>query len=70
MEEKSLKRVTFTFEDDSERVLVGAELDDWETICSGKSDYLLPGNSQHVLASSAGGLIKGFVPPEAIGKRY
>ena len=66
--EKLLKQVTFTFEDGSERVLEGEELEQWEAICSNHSDYLLPGDMDHVLASSAGGRIRGFVPPGAVRK--
>ena len=66
--EKELREVRFTFKDGSQRVLKGKELITWETICSGYSDYLLPGDTDHVLASSAGGLIRGFVPPSAVAK--
>lgn len=66
--EIDLKRVTFEFEDGSQRVLEGDELIRWEVICSLLSDYLLPGNSSHVLATGYGGLIQGFVPPEVVSK--
>jgi len=67
-EELNLKKVTFEFEDGSQRVLVGDELAEWETICYLQSDYLLPGNPSHVLASGYGGLVRGFLPPEAVSK--
>ena len=62
--EKIIKRVVFTFEDGSERVLEGEELMDWEVICSFHSDYLLPGGPDYVLASSPdwAGMVRGFVP--------
>ena len=62
--EKQLKKVVFEFEDGSQRVLEGDELETWEAICSMKSDYLLPGDSDHVLARN--GLVRGFVPPWAV----
>ncbi len=62
--EKALKSVTFTFEDGAALVLEGERLEMWEALCDMKSDYLLPGNETHVLASN--GLVSGFVPPEAI----
>jgi len=64
--EFNLKKVTFEFEDGSQKVLEGDELTRWETICYLQSDYLLPGNSTHVLAKGYAGLVQGFVPPEAI----
>lgn len=64
--EKEIKRVVFTFDDGSEKVLEGDELDNWAAICLAKSDYLLPGGPDDVLASSMSGLIRGFVPPEAV----
>lgn len=66
--ELDLKKVTFEFEDGSQKILEGDELIRWEGICSLQSDYLLPGNCTHVLASGYGGLVQGFVPPEAISK--
>lgn len=66
--ELNLKKVTFEFEDGSQKVLEGDELTEWETICILQSDYLLPGNSSHVLATGYGGLIQGFVPPESVSK--
>ena len=66
--EKKLKCVTFTFQDGSTKVLRGQELEDWETICALQSDYLLPGDSDHILAVGYGGLVRGFVPPTAIGE--
>ena len=47
-----------------DRILEGDELGEWVAICYMHSDYLLPGNSSHVLASGYGGLVQGFVPPE------
>ena len=67
--ELSLKKVTFEFEDGSQRVLEGDELSQWITICYTQSDYLLPGNSTHILAIGYGGLVQGFVPPEVISKK-
>jgi hypothetical protein len=64
MRELNLKRVTFTFEDDSEKVLEGDELNEWITICYMHSDYLLPGNQSHVLGRLFGGIVRGFVPLE------
>ena len=58
--------MVFEFEDGSQKVLEGDELETWEALCSMKSDYLLPGDTDHVLAQMAGGLIRGFVPPEVI----
>jgi len=66
--EIDLKKVTFEFEDGSQRVLEGDELVRWEVICSLQSDYLLPGNVSHVLATGYGGLVQGFMPPEAVTK--
>jgi len=66
--ELDLKKVTFEFEDGSQRVLEGDELAEWETICYLQSDYLLPGNPSHVLGSGYGGLVRGFMPPEAVSK--
>jgi len=60
--EKELRKVTFTFEDGSEKVLEGEELNQWEAICFLCSDYLLPGAPDHVLANLYGGLVQGFVP--------
>jgi len=67
--ELNLKKVTFEFEDGSQKVLEGDELAEWEMICYLQSDYLLPGNSTHVLASAYSGIVRGFMPPEAVGKR-
>ena len=67
--ELSLKKVTFEFEDGSQKILEGDELSQWMDICYMQSDYLLPGNSTHVLASGYGGLVRGFVPPEAIKEK-
>ena len=67
MGEKRIKKVLFTFEDGSEKVLEGKELENWEAICLGLSDYLLPGNPDHVLAVGYAGAVLGFVPPEVIG---
>ena len=39
--EKSLKKVTFEFEDKTKKVLEKEELEQWEVICSLHSDYLL-----------------------------
>jgi len=64
--ELDLKRVTFEFEDGSQRILEGDELSQWIVLCYMQSDYLLPGNPTHVLASGFGGLVQGFMPPEAI----
>jgi len=64
--DKQLKKVTFTFEDGSEKVLEGEELVDWEVICSMHSDYLLPGAPDHVLATMYGGIVQGFVPASAV----
>ncbi|GAI00006.1 unnamed protein product [marine sediment metagenome] len=64
--ELELKEVTFKFADGTQRVLTGDELSVWETLCSLKSDFLLPGNSSHVLGSIYEGLIQGFFPPEAL----
>ena len=64
----NLQRVTFTFEDGSEKVLEGDELAKWETICYRKSDYLLPGAPDDVLASRYDGLVRGFVPPSELAK--
>lgn len=64
--ELDLKKVTFEFEDGSQKVLEGDELDTWIAICYMQSDYLLPGNASHVLARGYGGLVQGFMPPEAI----
>ena len=61
---KELKMVVFAFKDGSILTLEGDALDTWESICSFHSDYLLPGDSNMVLASRCGGLIQGFVPPE------
>lgn len=66
MAEKSLRRVWFEFEDGSRKVLEGGELAQWEAICSELSDYLLPGDTDHVLAQAYGGMVRGFVPPLAI----
>lgn len=66
--EPDLKRVTFEFEDGSQKVLEGDELAEWIAICYLQSDYLLPGNPSHVLASAYCGLVRGFVPPEAVSK--
>lgn len=69
MAEKEIKKVVFTFEDGSEKVLEGEELTEWWCICLSQSDYLLPGAPDHVLASMLGGIIRGFVPPSAIQQR-
>jgi len=66
--EPDLKRVTFEFEDGTQKILEGKDLDTWVTICYLQSDYLLPGNASHVLASRYCGLVRGFVPPEAVSK--
>jgi hypothetical protein len=63
--EKELKKVVFTFQDDSTLTLEGDKLETWMTICLGHSDYLLPGNETMILATGYGGLVQGFVPPEA-----
>lgn len=64
--EKKLKKVIFTFVDDSERILEGEELTVWKAICAMHSDYLLPGAPDHVLAKLYGGIVQGFVPASAI----
>lgn len=66
--ELDLKKVTFEFEDGSQKILEGDELTEWIAICYLQSDYLLPGNPTHVLASRYGGLVQGFMPPEAVSK--
>lgn len=62
--EKQLKRVVFEFEDSSQKVLEGGELERWETICGMQSDYLLPGDTNYVLATNR--LVQGFVPAWAV----
>ena len=69
MAELQITKVTFIFEDGSQRVLEGEELEAWTTICYLYSDYLLPGAPNHVLAKLFGGIVRGFVPPQAITKR-
>ena len=64
--EKSLRSIWFEFEDGSKKVLDGGELAQWEMLCSGYSDYLLPGDTDHVLAQAYGGMVRGFVPAAAI----
>lgn len=64
-----ITRVEFTFKDGTTRVLEGEELDQWAAICFMKSDYLLPGGSEDVLAEGLGGLARGFVPPEYVNRR-
>ena len=66
--EKPLRKVIFEFEDGSRRILTGRELEAWEVICVIHSDYLLPGDADHVLAKGFGGLVRGFVPPSAVVK--
>ena len=66
MPEKNLRSVTFEFEDGSKKVLEGGELAQWEMLCSEKSDYLLPGDTDHVLAQAFHGLVRGFVPLSAL----
>ena len=63
-----LKRVTFEFEDDPKRILEDDELSQWIVLCYMQSDYLLPGNSTHVLASRYGGLVQGFMPLEIVNR--
>lgn len=63
--EQELVQVTFRFKDGSTLTLQGPELHSWETICYLKSDYLLPGSSDHVLAQIGYG-VAGFVPPSAV----
>ena len=65
--EKDINKVAFTFVDGSEKVLEGKELVNWASICLSASDYLLPGNADHILAIGYGGIIQGFVPPQVIG---
>lgn len=68
--EKDLTKVTFMFKDGKELVLQGGKLHKWEAICSSHSDYLLPGDETHVLASMAGiPLVRGFVPPAALKRK-
>ena len=66
--EKELKSVRFEFEDGSKKVLEGKELTRWEALCSSHSDYLLPGDTDHVLAQAYNGFVRGFVPLAAIGE--
>jgi len=66
--ELDLKRVTFEFEDGTKRILEDDELSQWMVLCYMQSDYLLPGNSTHVLASGFGGLVQGFMPPEVVNR--
>ena len=66
--EKELTKVVFTFKDGKELVLKGQELESWELICSLKSDYLLPGDETNVLASTLNGILRGFVPRNALTK--
>jgi len=66
--ELDLKKVTFEFVDGSQRILEDDELSHWIVLCYMQSDYLLPGNPTHVLASKFGGLVRGFMPPEAVSK--
>ena len=68
-EELELKSVIFTFSDDSQKILRGEELDEWVSICYGHSDYILPGNSSHILAEMFGGVVRGFVPFEVVERR-
>ena len=65
--EKQLKKVTFLFEDGTEKILAGEELEIWEGICYAYSDYLLPGGTDYVLATGYMGLVRGFVPGKAVG---
>lgn len=67
--EKELVSVVFTFKDGSNKALAGKELEEWEIICYSHSDYLLPGDTDHVLASRYGGIVRGFVPPTAISAK-
>ena len=60
--------MTFEFDDGKMLTLSGPALDTWTVICAGHSDYLLPGAEDHVLASAAGGLIRGFIPPDAMNR--
>ena len=66
--ELEISKVVFTFEDGTTKELTGDELHNWEGILLMKSDYLLPGNKDHILASIYGGLVQGFVPPESLTK--
>jgi len=69
---KSVKRiveVVFKFEDGAEKVLKNDELEKWIVLCLMKSDYLLPANETMVLAKIFGGIVMGFVPPEALNRK-
>jgi len=48
MSEKQIEKVVFTFEGGTEKVLEGEELENWEASCYMKSDYLLPGDADHL----------------------
>lgn len=63
--DKEIKYVTFEFEDGTKKILKGDELLQWQVLCLMKSDYLLPGGPDHVLAEGHGGLVKGWIPEKA-----
>lgn len=70
MPELELEKVVFTFVDGSQKILEGEELAKWEVLCFSRSDYLLPGAPDHVLATGYGGLVRGFVPPDALAEGW
>lgn len=60
--ELEIKKVTFEFEDGTQKILEGEEFANWRDICGAVSDYLLPGNSTHIFGKAFGGLVQGFMP--------
>ena len=66
-----LKKVVFEF-DNGKKELTGKELENWEFVCSMKSDYIYPFSPTDVLGKKFGGIIMGFFPKdsetEAFGK--
>ena len=56
-----LKQIIFKFDDDTERVLEGEELEFYETTCVLQSDYLLPLSKDAQLGEKFNGIVRGFI---------